>query len=103
MPKSLSGMLRTIWQYFGSQMGRLADVCRELPFQLAPAKDMTLGERVSTIGYPLVRYSDQTQNSQREQLRARADCRTILVGSRFQPRFSPDRAVVHCSMNTATS
>ena len=33
--------------------GRLADVCRELPFQLAPAKDMTLGERVSTIGYPL--------------------------------------------------
>ncbi len=32
---------------------KLADLCRDLPFQLIPAKDVTLGEHVSTVGYPL--------------------------------------------------
>ncbi len=32
---------------------KLTDLCRELPFQLVPAKDVTLGQRVSTVGYPL--------------------------------------------------
>ena len=32
---------------------RLEDVCRELPFELAPTKETRLGQRVSTIGYPL--------------------------------------------------
>lgn len=32
---------------------KLANVCPEMPFQLAPAKNAVLGEQVSTIGYPL--------------------------------------------------
>jgi S1-C subfamily serine protease len=32
---------------------RLSEVCSELPFQLVSARDVTLGQRVSTIGYPL--------------------------------------------------
>jgi hypothetical protein len=36
-----------------SDGAKLADVCHELPFQLAPAKGIVLGQRVSTIGYPL--------------------------------------------------
>lgn len=32
---------------------KLENVCREMPFQLAPTKDVVLGQRVSAIGYPL--------------------------------------------------
>ncbi|MGA2001398.1 MAG: serine protease [Terriglobales bacterium] len=35
---------------------KLANTCSELPFQLATAKGVTLGQRVSTIGYPLSPY-----------------------------------------------
>lgn len=36
-----------------SDAGKVTNTCPELPFQLVPAKGTTLGERVSTIGYPL--------------------------------------------------
>ena len=36
-----------------SDSTKLADLCRQLPFQLISAKDVALGQRVSTIGYPL--------------------------------------------------
>ncbi len=36
-----------------SDSAKLADVCRELPFELVTAKDVALGQTVSTIGYPL--------------------------------------------------
>jgi serine protease Do len=36
-----------------SDAARLAASCRDFPFQLVPAKNVTLGERVSTVGYPL--------------------------------------------------
>jgi len=32
---------------------RFSETCREWPFQLAPAKDVGLGQHVSTVGYPL--------------------------------------------------
>jgi serine protease Do len=36
-----------------SDSAKLADLCRELPFELMTAKDVALGQTVSTIGYPL--------------------------------------------------
>jgi S1-C subfamily serine protease len=36
-----------------SDTAKLVDVCHDLPFQLATAKDVVLGQRVSTVGYPL--------------------------------------------------
>ena len=32
---------------------KLADLCRDMPFQLAPTQNVVLGQHVSTIGYPL--------------------------------------------------
>ena len=32
---------------------RLSEACHEWPFQLAPTKDISLGQHVSTVGYPL--------------------------------------------------
>jgi hypothetical protein len=32
---------------------KLADACRELPFQVTSAKGTALGQHISTIGYPL--------------------------------------------------
>lgn len=32
---------------------KLADLCRDLPFQLTPTQNVVLGQHVSTIGYPL--------------------------------------------------
>lgn len=36
-----------------TDIARLTDVCRDLPYQLKPSKGIALGQRVSTIGYPL--------------------------------------------------
>jgi S1-C subfamily serine protease len=36
-----------------SDATKLASTCSDLPFQLASAREVTLGEHVSTIGYPL--------------------------------------------------
>jgi len=36
-----------------SDTTKLATVCQEFPFQLASSNGVTLGERVSTVGYPL--------------------------------------------------
>ena len=36
-----------------TDLARLTEVCRDLPYQLVRAKNITLGQRVSTIGYPL--------------------------------------------------
>ncbi len=36
-----------------TDLTKVATTCPELPFQLSSSKDVTLGQRVSTIGYPL--------------------------------------------------
>lgn len=36
-----------------SDASKLADLCRDFPFQLVPTQNVALGQHVSTIGYPL--------------------------------------------------
>ena len=36
-----------------TEPARLANVCQELPYQLTPSTGVTLGQQVSTVGYPL--------------------------------------------------
>ncbi len=77
-----------------ADLARVTEACRDLPYQLAPSKDIKLGQRVSTI--PLARCSAPIQNSRRGRLLARAVCRMIPVGFRFPQQYSRVRAAAPC-------
>jgi len=71
---------------------KLAPTCHDLPFQLASAKSVTLGERVSTVGYPLTSILGSSPKFAEGVVSSKSgwqdDPRTLQISAQVQPGSS---------------
>jgi S1-C subfamily serine protease len=71
---------------------KLAATCRELPFQLTSSNGVTLGERVSTIGYPLTSMLGSSPKFSEGVISSKSGCqddpRSLQISAQVQPGSS---------------
>jgi hypothetical protein len=86
---------------------KMATTCPDLPFQLSSSSAVTLGEHVSTIGYPLTAMLGSNPKFSEGVVSSKSGWqddprRTIRAPCKYRPKCNPVQAAVLCLMAKET-